>query len=129
MPSNQRLRAYRQRQKSIASILESCFGGPASCKPELWQRRAYLMVIGLVYERLAAGEDDLPTAELATLARVLVDARRALGERAREWGKTAENGEVVRPPGALPETFREAVRRVYGTNFQSPNEAVETTDS
>ena len=38
-PSNQRLREFRQRQASIASILESCFGDAASCKPELWERK------------------------------------------------------------------------------------------
>ena len=128
-PSNQRLREFRQRQASIASILESCFGDAANCKPELWERRAYLMVIGLVYERLAACEDDLPTGELATLAKVLVDARRALGERSKEADKVVQPTEATQPPGELPEPFCEAVRRVYGTNLGSPAETEQPTDS
>ena len=99
--------------------MESCFGDAATCKPELWERRAYLMVIGLVYERLAACEDDLPTGELATLAKVLVDARRALGERSKEAEKVVQPAEETQPPGELPEPFCEAVRRVYGTNLRS----------
>ncbi len=128
-PSNQRLREFRQRQASIASILESCFGDAATCKPELWERRAYLMVIGLVYERLAACEDDLPTGELATLAKVLVDARRALGERSKESEKSVPTAEATQPPGELPEPFCEAVRRVYGTNFRSPTETAGVSES
>ena len=128
-PSNQRLREFRRRQASIASILESCFGDAATCKPELWERRAYLMVIGLVYERLAACEDDLPTGELATLAKVLVDARRALGERSKESEKVVQPAEATQPPGELPEPFCEAVRRVYGTNLGSSTETADSSDS
>ena len=128
-PSNQRLREFRQRQASITSILESCFGDAATCKPELWERRAYLMVIGLVYERLASSEEDLPTAELATLAKVLVDARRALGERPKEAEKVVQPIETTQPPGELPEPFCEAVRRVYGTNLRSPTETADSSDS
>lgn len=128
-PSNHRLREFRQRQASITSILESCFGDAATCKPELWERRAYLMVIGLVYERLAACEDDLPTGELATLAKVLVDARRALGERSKEAEKVVQPVEATQPPGELPEPFCEAVRRVYGTNLRSPTETADSSDS
>ena len=128
-PSNQRLREFRQRQASIASILESCFGDAANCKPELWERRAYLMVIGLVYERLAASEDDLPTGELATLAKVLVDARRALGERSKEAERVEPPVEATQPPGELPEPFCEAVRRVYGTNLTSPTEPAGVSES
>ena len=43
---------FRRRQVSVAAILDETFGELAKCDPDLWERRAYLMLIGLVYEKL-----------------------------------------------------------------------------
>ncbi len=118
-----RLRAHRLRQASIASILDATFGSLADCSPELWDRRAYLMLVGMVYDRLALAEDELPSEELIALAKVLAEARRA-EVRAREHERSNESQDSAPPPtGPLPENFADIVRQVYGTNFHAPSES------
>lgn len=115
-----RLAVHRERQGSIAVILESCFGGPASQKPELWEQRAYLMLIGLVYERLATSAEDISSSELSTLAKVLVDARRAFGAGGKQAESASSEADAKPSAGALPKSFREAVQQVYGTKMPEP---------
>ena len=43
-----KLNACRRRQQSVAAILDRTFGQWAESNPDLWERRAYLMLIGLV---------------------------------------------------------------------------------
>ena len=118
----ERLRAHRKRQQSVASILDTVFGRLADCSPELWERRAYLMLLGMVYERLGAGEEDLPTEELVALAKVLAENRR-VEVRSRERVVGSEDSEPgEKASGELPERFADVVRQVYGTNFQAPDE-------
>ncbi len=119
-PWQHRLSAHRRRQASVASILEATFGGMAECSPELWDRRAYLMLVGLVYERLATNEAEIPTEELVRLARVLAENRRAEVRACRK--KIDETPDDVKPgsSGRLPERFADLVRQVYGTNFHDP---------
>ncbi len=117
-----KLRAHRMRQASIASILDATFGPPADCNPELWDRRAYLMLVGMVYDRLTFSEDDLPAKELVALAKGLAEARRA-DARAREHELDKESKDSPSATAAhLPENFAEIVRQVYGTNFHAPTE-------
>ena len=115
----ERLRAHRTRQASVASILDAAFGCLADCSPELWERRAYLMLVGMVYERLGAGEQEIPTDELVALAKVLAENRRVeVRSRAGDSpGRAVEPG--ARNDGPLPERFADIVRQVYGTNFQA----------
>jgi hypothetical protein len=118
----ERLLAHRRRQASVASIIDAAFGHLSECDPGLWERRAYLMVLGLVYERLAANEQALSTDELVVLAKALaehrrIDARLRGGERSE-----APDGEVAPMEGGLPDHFADVVRQVYGTNFQRPTE-------
>ncbi|MHC4697715.1 MAG: hypothetical protein ACYTFA_13335 [Planctomycetota bacterium] len=116
-----KLRAHRLRQASIASILDSTFGPLAECDPELWDRRAYLMLVGMVYDRLACAEDELPAKELVALAKGLAEARRA-EERARDHDRSSESRDsAAQPTGPLPENFADIVRQVYGTNFHAPD--------
>ncbi len=117
---NEKVRAVRQRQASVAKILDQTFGQLAKCNPDLWDRRAYLMLVGLVYERLATNEDELPTEELAALSKVLAENRRA--ESQSRKGERAEEAPKDKPPpsSGLPENFADVVRQVYGTNFQMP---------
>ncbi|MFQ5592372.1 MAG: hypothetical protein ACE5HE_14525 [Phycisphaerae bacterium] len=118
----ERLRAHRTRQMSIASILDATFGPLAQSNPELWDRRAYLMLVGLVYDRLASAEEELPSAEIIALAKVLSEARRAEA-RARDHQRAGESKDAATTPlGPLPQSFADVVRQVYGTNFHDPEE-------
>jgi hypothetical protein len=105
---------HRHRQASVAALLDQTFGRLADCSPNLWERRAYLMLIGLVYERLATNESEMPTDEIVTLAKVLAENRRAdkrtgEGERHREAPSA--------PNGTLPTVFTRLVKQVYGTDL------------
>ena len=119
----QRIGAHRERQASVASILDATFGPMAKCSPELWDRRAYLMLVGLVYERLAIAEIELPTAELVALAKVLAEGRRAdVRQREKTQAKIPdEHGDPH--AGDLPERFADIVRNVYGANFHDPEDS------
>ncbi len=116
----ERLRAHRTRQASVASILDTAFGRLADCSPELWERRAYLMLVGMVYERLGAGEQEIPTDELVALAKVLAENRRVeVRSRAGDQlGGAVETG--AGNDGRLPKRFGDIVRQVYGISFQTP---------
>lgn len=74
-PRTKKTADFRQRQVSVAAILDETFGELAKCDPDLWERRAYLMLIGLVYEKLATCESTLPTDELISLAKALAENR------------------------------------------------------
>lgn len=126
-PSESKIGAYRRRQASVAAILDRTFGRMAKCNPELWERRAYLMLIGTVYERLAAGPEDIPTDELIALAKALAENRR-VEARSRD-GRTDPPSPGIRGSGDLPEQFGGIVRQLYGTNFCDPGEGnADTTE-
>jgi len=77
------------------------------------------MLVGLVYERLATGEDEIPTDELVALAKILAENRRAdarthENHRAKKADDTTASG-----TGELPDRFGDIVRQVYGTSFQT----------
>ena len=115
----EKVKNHRRRQASVAAILDRIFGPMAKSNPHLWDRRAYLMLVGLVYERLA-GSEDIPTDELVALAKVLAEGRR-VEARLRETGQPAQACGPDRPAtGGLPEDLTDVVRQVYGTNFQIP---------
>ncbi len=113
-----KVRAHRCRQASVAKILSRTFGQFAKSNPELWERRAYLMLVGLMYERLAVNEQEISTDELTALSRALAEQRRAEAQ-ARD-GRGAETDQAENRDGALPQDFADIVRQVYGTNFQPP---------
>ena len=114
----------RRRQESVAKILEETFGKPAKCSPELWDRRAYLMIVGLVYERLATNEQEISTDELIALAKVLA-ANRRVDARVSETKHDAQDSTPHPADGKLPENFADIVRQVYGTNFHGPGDGGE----
>ncbi len=124
-----KVHAHRRRQASVAAILDQTFGQPAKCSPELWERRAYLMLVGLVYERLATNEDEISTNELIALAKVLAENRRA---EARLHTKN-QPSDATKPAtgrtGELPTHFAGLVRQVYGVNFQTPQEPADQNKS
>ena len=114
------LESHRRRQASVSAILDETFGQLATCKPELWDRRAYLMLVGLVYERLATNEKDLPTEELVALAKVLAESRRAQSRPRDSVGVEEAPGSKASRDGPLPDRFADIVRQVYGTDFHPP---------
>ena len=113
------LAAFRRRQASVAAILDETFGRLAESDPELWERRAYLMLMGTVYERLAGSSVDISTDELIALAKALAENRR-VEARARD-GKCDTAPDVTTENGSLPERFSDIVRQIYGTNFCDPD--------
>ena len=113
-----KVRAHRCRQASVASILNRTFGRFAKSNPELWERRAYLMLVGLMYERLAVNEKEISTDELTALSKALAEQRRA--EAQAGDGRGVETDHAENRDGELPQDFAEIVRQVYGTNFQPP---------
>ncbi len=115
-----KVRSHRQRQASTASILDALFGPLADCDPKLWEQRAYLVLLGTVYERLAAA-DELSPKEIADLGKVLAEHRR-VDERTRAADAKQDAAPTSHPPdGKLPEHFADVVRQVYGTNFHQPD--------
>lgn len=130
-----KLRARRKRQESVSSILDAAFGSLGKCNPDLWERRTYLMVVGMVYDRLAASEDEISTGDLVALAKVLAEQRRSAA-RNRTEGKVVENGDGSPDRGAanpvrdgrLPERFGDVVRQLYGTNLPTHTDGRGETD-
>jgi len=116
------LAEHRRRQASVAKILDDTFGELAKYDPTLWERRAYLMLVGVVHERLATEQHELPTDELVALAKALAENRRA-ANRAGEVALTNEDQKGQERDGPLPDNFADIVRRVYGTNFHDPTDA------
>jgi len=115
----QRVASHRHRQASVASILDATFGRLAECHPDLWDRRAYLMLVGIVYERLALQESEIDNNELTTLAKILAEGRRAQG-RGSSTGDPGEVGVGADRNGKLPGRFADVVQQVYGTSFRPP---------
>ncbi|MEK6799417.1 MAG: hypothetical protein AABZ12_10660 [Planctomycetota bacterium] len=115
-PDAGKLEAHRERQAMVAKILDATFGQWASIHPDLWERRAYLMLVGMVYERLATSEAELSTSELVALAKALAENRRV---EARAEAKTRDDAENETPaePAELPSGFGQVVRNVYGANW------------
>jgi len=114
------LESHRRRQDTVAAILDATFGKWAKTNPELWERRAYLLLVGLVYERLAT-DDALSTDELIKLAKALAENRRVEARTGKDRieGDTSEPDEPADSNGQLPPRLAEAVRQVYGANLHN----------
>lgn len=112
--SPDRMRTHRRRQASVAMILDKTFGELAESDAQLWDHRAYLMLVGLVYERLATNEKELSTDELVALAKILAENRRADARRPPCKQTTDEEKAPTKNDGPLPKPFADAVREVYG---------------
>lgn len=114
----ERLREHRQRQASVGALLDAAFGAFADSSPALWERRAYHMIVGLIYERLTGGELDIPTEELVALSKMLADNRRAAASRQAAAARVLKKKPNRPRSHDLPDNFGEIVQRVYGANFQ-----------
>jgi hypothetical protein len=108
------LQARRERQAEIATVLQHVFGNLAELEPELWSHRAFLMLMGLAYEKLSTNQHELSTDELVKLTKALGDACRVQPQiKVKKAPSESGNSET----GPLPNNFAEIVRHVYGTNF------------
>lgn len=126
----ERLREHRRRQVSLACILDTTFGHIGRCSPDLWERRAYLLLVGLVYERLATGKADISTGDLVSLAKVLTDLRRSEQREAKHDAAASSRAPAVSPEGQLPSQLADVVRQVYGTKLGTESqEDVGTSES
>jgi hypothetical protein len=75
----------------------------------------------MVYERLALNENEISTDELVALAKVIAENRR-LEVRLREMeGDPKPSDPCPKTGERLPDSLKEAVRQVYGTNLQDPS--------
>ncbi|MBI1826144.1 MAG: hypothetical protein HY287_04245 [Planctomycetes bacterium] len=112
--ANQCVHDLHERQACVSKILEKVFRPLEECDPKLWRRRAYLLLIAIVYERMAMDRSEISTKELTELAKVLTqnDGKGRKGRSPKANSKTrvptAENGAAL----------HEAVRELYGTNLK-----------
>lgn len=104
---------HRAHQACVASILDNVFGPLAKMDPRLWDRRAYHMLVGTLYQRLVAIEGTVSIDELVTLAKALAESRRAeSGGRDRRPITEESLSPALR--SSLPGEFGTIVRRIYG---------------
>jgi hypothetical protein len=128
-PSQKQVEDFRNRQESVAQILKRTFGDLAKREPSLWAHHTYLMLVGLVYDRLASDEAEIPTAELIALSKILAENRRAEARSAEQGQPETPENRLPSGEDELPENFADIVRRVYGTNFQTAETARGQSDS
>ena len=108
-----KLKGVRRRQLRAGRVLKKTYGKPGESNLQLWENGAYLKLVEMIYVRLMDDKSELPTAELMALSKAMAEHRRV---SAREPGAT---GPVAVGPGSeLPEDFGDAVKQIYGTNFQ-----------
>ncbi len=114
---------HRLRQMSVATILDRTLGTATRCDPDLWERKAYLLLIGIVYERLATNEHEIPTDELVKLAKALAENRRA---EARRCGASTGRDATDPPPTdqPMPSDVADMVRHLYGVELEDKNSPV-----
>ncbi len=120
--------SHRLRQASVAAILDQLFGPFGASDPKLWERRAYLLLVGSVYDRLAT-DAELSTDELVKLASVLAESRRSKSSKASSGpvdGEPAMNASRDGGNGRLPDRFADMVRDLYGANVD--DERTSTTN-
>lgn len=109
--------ANPDRRNHIAKLLDQLFGEFGRLHPALWERRVYHVIVGLVYERLAKDDPELPTAELVRLSKALAEARRT--EAAVSAGNDAGHDDPHGPANAGPARpqLARVVRELYGASL------------
>jgi hypothetical protein len=74
---------------SIAAELDLAFGPISDKNVHLWEHRTYLLLIGIIHQRLAAGEADLEIQDLIALAKALAENRRVQARAAPAMDQAA----------------------------------------
>lgn len=121
--ASDRLREHRARQALIAEVLNGTFGTPSIDNMDPRDRQTYLTLVGLVYDRLSGNDAVIPTKELAPLARIFSESRRAAARSREDERTTGDDQPTATGDRPLPRPFADIVRQVYGTNFQTPENA------
>ncbi len=110
-----KLKGVRRRQLRAGKVLRKTMGKEGESDRRLWEDGTYLKLVERIYVRLMDDKSGLPTEELTALSKAMAEHRRV---SVREPGAT---GPVAAgPAGEMPEDFGEAVKQIYGTNFQAP---------
>ena len=111
---------YRKRQAVTAAALDQLFGTWGTCQPKLWGQRTFLLLVGIVHERLSSAAEEIPTEELIALAKVLADNRRALGDARRRRAAGEVPPSLRTPSDGSARSFAEVVREIYGSKAEEP---------
>ncbi len=115
------LTQHRHRQASISAILDAMFGDLTKQDPKHWDQRTYLLIVGMIYERLAIDEAEIETSELVALAKILSECRRAdtgaVKQEQKDDSEISPGKQQDKPTGKIDATLQE----VYGAGLQSPD--------
>jgi len=110
-----KLKGVRRRQRRAGKVLRKTMGKEGESDRRLWENGTYLNLVERIYARLMDDKSGLPTEELTALSKAMAEHRRVSVREPGATGPAAAKGE-----GELPEDFGEAVKQIYGTNFQPP---------
>lgn len=80
----------------------------------MWSQRAFWLLAGTIYQRLAVDCEALETAELVALAKALAENRRAEGHATVSPGPPAAEGEGG---GEAKDELRQLVHELYGLHL------------
>ncbi|HUU82569.1 MAG TPA: hypothetical protein VM243_03595 [Phycisphaerae bacterium] len=109
----------RRRWREARQIVREIVGRQDEHDPRIWEHGLYLLWLWLAVEYVVVRRDDMDSAELAALSKMIFDQRKLSLEQAKQLRKAAgpEGGDTA-DTTKLPEHFGELVRQIYGTNFQ-----------
>ncbi len=115
------LSEFRARQMSVARILDKMLGSWKKCDLDVWERRAYLLLVASVYERLLCGKREISTGELIALGKALAENRRVAARSPRENDSSPKAASRSRKKRSTDD-LTEIVQQVYGTRLTAePN--------
>lgn len=103
-----KLDEYRARLAAVADILNNLLGEFDKQNPALWEHRTYLMMVGVIYERLVLYGAELPTDDVVDLAKVLTAYRRT------ELSRPPASTSPIESDAPLVEQVADAARELYG---------------
>jgi hypothetical protein len=123
VPDEEQIRAFRKRLKELIAFLDKAFGPLTEKNSHLWERRAYLLVVGLLHDRLTTSEAGLTTEELTALTKVLAEGRhiRDAGRADTETTTPPRKPGIGRRRDPIPDPMARAVREVYGVSAADSN--------
>jgi hypothetical protein len=112
------VRRYRERQGIVRDVIEATFGELGKSNPELWERRAYLALVGLVYGTLV--QEVVRIEEWVALGKLLAEGKRA-HSRDREEADKARH--AIDTHAELPATLESTIQELYGVARKSETDS------
>jgi len=122
------LTQHRHRQASISAILDAMFGDIARQDTKCWDQRTYLLIVGMIYERLAVDEAEIETSELVALAKILSECRRADTGANKQEQKDNSDQTSETEKGNSPRKIKVVVQDVYGAGYNPPANQTEPSE-